>query len=539
MRRDQFLTCILLAGFLLGAARAITTTAVINITNPSGVVVVNNAAMSCSFVSYQVPFSTEANVCGSDSSTAANRTNYSCTYTYNKNNSVAGDWNATVKFTESGTNAKDSTITTVADAAAVSPQVAYDCTSPTACATDPACASNGSLETVTGILYTIAATQLTQSASPASPQNYGTSVTFSCNYSKTSDNSPVTGATVYVNINSINYATAYSGGNYTYTNSTLAVGSNSWYCNATEPSSLPQTGSTQTYTINTAPTALSQSASPASPKNYGTSVTFSCNYSKTSDNSPVTGATVYVNINSVNYATAYSGGNYTYTNSTLPMGNSSWYCNASATNYQSQTGSTQTYVINIQTALGQYAYPISPGIYGVSVTFYCNYSQTSNNASVTSATVYVNINSTNYAAIYNATSGNYTYATSSLPMGNSSWYCDASMSCYQSQTGSTQTYTISTPTINTSASNYSNCGAVFYRISLYDVRSKLIDSSVSVSFIDPNSNTYSSTPSRNVTGVYLGSYNLTANSTLGTWLLKVVESSGITTGKNFFVVNSS
>lgn len=116
MRRDQFIIWVVLVASLLGISGAITTTATITIKDPTGATVVNAASMSCSFSSNSSPFSTEANVCGADSSTNANRTNYSCTYNYDKNYSKQGAWNATIYFTESGNNAYDSTIATVSDA---------------------------------------------------------------------------------------------------------------------------------------------------------------------------------------------------------------------------------------------------------------------------------------------------------------------------------------------------------------------------------------------------------------------------------------
>ncbi|NYZ78973.1 hypothetical protein H0N99_02395 [Candidatus Micrarchaeota archaeon] len=188
--------------------------------------------------------------------------------------------------------------------------------------------------------------QLSQSASPSSPQYYGTSVTFSCNYQF--GGSPVTGATVYVNINGTDYQAVYnaSSGNYTYTNSTLPVGNNNWYCNASALGYQPQAGASEIYTINAISTKLTQSVSPPSPQGQGTLVRFNCFYYR-GLMFPIVNATVYVNINGTNYLATYNASdwNYTYSNSTLPVGNNTWYCNASATGFQPQVGSPQTYTI--------------------------------------------------------------------------------------------------------------------------------------------------------------------------------------------------
>ncbi|QLJ53382.1 MAG: hypothetical protein Sv326_1207 [Candidatus Fermentimicrarchaeum limneticum] len=120
--------------------------------------------------------------------------------------------------------------------------------------------------------------------------------------------------------------------------------------------------------------------------------------------------------------------------------------------------------------------------------------------------------------------------------------CQAFNSTYRANSTAQQvTVTTIPPTINVSAESYPNCGAVFYRVSFYDVNSKLIDSSFSLKVIDPSVITVLTQAAlypNNGTGVYLGSYLLNTSSPLGTWLLKVTESSGVTTGKNFYVVTT-
>jgi hypothetical protein len=98
------------------------------------------------------------------------------------------------------------------------------------------------------------------------------------------------------------------------------------------------------------------------------------------------------------------------------------------------------------------------------------------------------------------------------------------------------------PSLTTDATNYSSCGAVFYRVSLYDANFQPISSSFSLTFLYPNSTTASSSASlypNNGTGIYTGSYILNATYPVGTWLLKVIEIFGATAGKNFNVAPSS
>lgn len=214
-------------------------------------------------------------------------------------------------------------------------------------------------------------------------------------------------------------------------------------------------------------------------------------------------------------------------------------CQAYNSTYWANSTAKQVTVNNISTNLSQSASPASPKPYGTQVTFSCNYSNASNNAPLTDATVYVNIGGVDFSTTYS--NGNYTYSNNSLPYGNNQWYCRASKTNYSPQTGSTQTYTISSPTINTTATSYSSCGAVPYKVSLYDVNSKLIDSYFSLKVIDPSTTTLLTQAAlypNNGTGIYLGSYALNASSQLGTWLLKVTDNSGISGGKNFYVTTT-
>jgi len=120
--------------------------------------------------------------------------------------------------------------------------------------------------------------------------------------------------------------------------------------------------------------------------------------------------------------------------------------------------------------------------------------------------------------------------------------CQAFNSTYRANsTAQEVTVTTIPPDINVSAGSYPNCGAVFYRVSFYDVNSKLIDSFFSLKVIDPSMITVLTQAAlypNNGTGVYLGNYLLNTSSPLGTWLLKVTESSGVTTGKNFYLVTT-
>ena len=94
---------------------------------------------------------------------------------------------------------------------------------------------------------------------------------------------------------------------------------------------------------------LAQSASPASPQNIGTTVTFKCDYTNSSGDD-ITGANVNVVIDGSTYAASWSGSDYQYSQyfGENDDGTHTWYCTASdpSGKYESKTGADQSYIIN-------------------------------------------------------------------------------------------------------------------------------------------------------------------------------------------------
>ena len=107
------------------------------------------------------------------------------------------------------------------------------------------------------------------------------------------------------------------------------------------------------------------------------------------------------------------------------------------------------------------------------------------------------------------------------------------------------TYTTTAPpvvaSISTDNTSYTACGTVFYKVKLYDQNSRLLNSYFTLNVLNPSLSTVSTVGSaypNNGTGIFTGNYTLNATSPLGTWLLKVLESGGATSGKNFFVATT-
>ena len=180
-----------------------------------------------------------------------------------------------------------------------------------------------------------------QSASPSSPQIYGTNVTFSRNYVDENQNL-IQDATVNVNLNGVTYNTTLNT-SYEYATTDLALGDHDWYCMGSKYGYEAVNATEDNYTIDQIPTDLYQSASPSSPRASHTNITFACNYEDAYQNF-IQDADVYVNIDGVNYSTVL-GTFYEYSTDTLAAGDHPWSCIASKYGYESKNGSEEMYTV--------------------------------------------------------------------------------------------------------------------------------------------------------------------------------------------------
>jgi hypothetical protein len=95
------------------------------------------------------------------------------------------------------------------------------------------------------------------------------------------------------------------------------------------------------------------------------------------------------------------------------------------------------------------------------------------------------------------------------------------------------------PIISTDQMNYSSCGAVLYKVRLFNSSGSLLNSTLTTRILNPSGTIKSQVTSvpNNGTGIYLGSYQLEFNASLGTWTIKVTELSGITGAVSVTVSN--
>jgi len=316
---------------------------------------------------------------------------------------------------------------------------------------------------------------------PSSPQvlNITTElvpVVFTADYDFTYEGTkgvvPNATATLYIDGTPINlpYTKAYTDSQGTYYGAyrmlvNLPVGSHTWYMTAGAPSFKTQTGPTQTFVVNPIPTTLASFAIPASPQRAssdigGVSVLLTADYNFTyqGTNGIVPNATATLYIDGTPMRAGHWGvptgapdlhcGEYGKLVN-LPVGSHTWYMTAGAPSFKTQTGPTQTFVVNpIPTALTQSVTPASKTATGsVQPTFRCNYTYTG--SPLSEATVFVIVDSELYTATFfgyttkSGTTGDFRYSNVILYAGNHTWYCNASMSGgFQPQIGSIQNYIV-------------------------------------------------------------------------------------------------
>ena len=633
MMKKQILLFLLI---FLNPLAALTSNATITIKDPNGVVVVNNAQMTCTFQGYTTGVSFDSpTVCGSNTTfpELINRTNVSCTYTFAKNYSVDGNWVANVTFYHTGYENKGVGIDTTGyspydTASPPTGQITNDCTGNLTCTSDPQC-NNTVNESVSGTIYTI-----NRDGVQADCVGYGgkwyPSVTGGSNYyccgdDGASDNFYWWSGTTCMYCNAgANYSAATKCSSpssycYGYNDAACQSGDQDYCCYNVGCSSTGATGSATNmvggnctctdglcawlgsgngYCMNTSwggagcysgvyctATGWNFSKLDSPPKNVTTVTAYPAKADPDTqvnisgiveDYPPVTGnlvLKVYASTATSPVSTPLCTGN------SVVVGNYS-SCNITASSLGCSPGVCKVKVLAYEVdndPCGDHKYSfnftnvsflygnrnVSPPILnaptsdpnvlvgnsfvlnctaitgnastGINMSFQFN-STTSGWASITTSGGLTTTETNPAVNVLNATS--YAINVTGAQAGTYWVRCQAYNSTYQANSTAQQvTVTPIPPTINVSADSYPNCGGVFYRVSLYDVNSQPINSYFSLKVINPSAITVLTQAAlypNNGTGVYLGSYLLNTSSAVGTWLLKVTESSGVTAGKNFY-----
>jgi hypothetical protein len=257
--------------------------------------------------------------------------------------------------------------------------------------------------------YTISAVSTTNTltASPPSPQGFGTSVTLKATISPAA----ATG-TVQFSVGSTNLGgpVAVSGGVATFATTALPEGTDTLQAVFTPANSNDYMGSTGNapFTVIT-PTTTSLTVSPPSPQPYGTSETLTATVT-----SGVAGSVQFLlGSTDLGGPITVSGGTATYTTSTLPAGSDALKAVFTPTSSldASSTG-TATFVVQaIPTSTTLTASPASPQLFGTSETL------TATVTSGVAGSVQFSVGSTDLGGPVTVSGGTATYATSTLPVG--------------------------------------------------------------------------------------------------------------------------
>jgi len=415
------------------------TSATVTIRNTQGIVV-NNAPMVCTFINYIRTGTDTPLTCGGISpynynniTSSANMSNFSCNYTFPKNYSVEGDWNATIQFVHnSGYNAFDATIQ--------SPGLnSTDCTGPLTCRTDPQCRSGGG-ETLNLTLYNISwdarqgdcegngdvwFSNVNTSVVPAEcAGNPGQACC--CGDDGTNDNFYYYNATSkecrYCNNGVSNLSDETS-----RKCSDAACSSRGW---------------NQTLCVD-----LTQKAEPESSVGgicFGINIKFICNYTDgygTPLNDSFVNVTIDSQVHQINELTFDNTLKvYYYNTSDLAAGSHQWNCSAWKPGYNSKKLDPSDYNISepSNVTLAVDTDPHSPGFYNSSVTFIADYRNASDNAPITDATCTLYMRQTPYLAQLNGTV--YTVNMTDLLYGMNDWEFVCNRSCFKTGRNSSTYY---------------------------------------------------------------------------------------------------
>ncbi len=315
------------------------------------------------------------------------------------------------------------------------------------------------------------------SASPASPQVAGTSITFTALVKKTSDNSAVTSGTVsfYDGGTCASPGTALASnvalngsGQAQFNTTTLGTGAHTiWACYSGVAGTFLASGDDLAYTIDPPPAAATTtilSAAPESPRVLGTSITFTA---AVTNGAVVNGGTVsfYYNATScsdlsgstqIGSAQTVASGSAAVTTDDLPVGSHTiWACYSGVPGTFLASGDDLPYTINAPAAATTTeltAAPASPRVLGTSITFTA---AVTNGAVDNGGTVSFYYNATSCSDLSGSTqigsaqtvaSGSAAVTTTTLPVGSHTiWACYSGVSGTFLASGDDLPYTINAP----------------------------------------------------------------------------------------------
>jgi N-acetylneuraminic acid mutarotase len=261
----------------------------------------------------------------------------------------------------------------------------------------------------------------TSLVSSLNPSMYGANVTFTATVAPTTGTSTPTGTIQFsINGSPVGSAVTLSGGQATYSTSTLAVGSNNVVAVYSPTSNYTgSTSNTLVQVVNDASTTTVL-ASSQNPSTYGVSVTFTATVAPTVGSTTPTG-TVQFTANGTTItgcsAQPMSSGVATCAINSLPVGTDPIVAIYSATgSYTGSTSNTVNQQVNPIGTTTLLASSQNPSTFGVSVTFTATVSPTTGSSTPT-GTVQFSVNGSPVGSAVTLSAGIATYSTSTLAVG--------------------------------------------------------------------------------------------------------------------------
>jgi hypothetical protein len=280
--------------------------------------------------------------------------------------------------------------------------------------------------------YTALQTTTTLSASPTSPQAFGTSVTL------TATVTPGAAGTVQFSSGStaIGSPQTVSGGTASLVTSALPVGTDSLKA-VFKPSGTGYAGSTgtATFTVDPITTSTTLGVSPSGPQPYGTSETL------TATVTPSAAGTVQFENGGADLGSpvAVSGGTATFPTSALPVGSNALSAVFTPTSggYSGSTGTATFVVTSTPTTTSLGVSPAGPQPYGTSVTLTATL-----NPTAATGSVQFKVNGSAVGSPVTVSSGVATYTSTTLPVGTDALEADFTGSGGYANSTGTGSYTV-------------------------------------------------------------------------------------------------
>jgi uncharacterized repeat protein (TIGR01451 family) len=361
-----------------------------------------------------------------------------------------------------------------------------------------------------GFTITDVATTTEVTANKTSPQEFGTSITFTAAVKRSSDDAPATagsvtfydGGTCGTPGPQLQAATALNGsGQVPFTTTTLSIAAHTILACYGGSAGFAASSGTLAFTITTVATTTEVTANKTSPQEFGTSITFTASVERASDNSAVTagsvtfydGGTCDTPGSELQAGAPVNGsGEVTFTTSTLTIAvHTILACYGGTSVFEASSGTLSFTITKVATTTTVTANKTSPQEFGTSITFTATVKRTSDNSVVADGSIVIYDGGTcdipgtelKPATAVNG-SGQVTLTTSTLDLGTHTILaCYGGTAIYKTSSGTmsmqiTAVTTSATVTVTPSSQQYSDKVELKAAITPFEVESQQLTGTV-------------------------------------------------------------